>query len=96
MAYTQIEYTVAGAIARIDHAWPEIRNAESSVLLDEMDAAPPFAIKLTKRALNRTADIQGFRNALMAHFDTNQLSHVSQEFQAARDRGLASAIKAGR
>ena len=34
MAYTQIEYTIQGAIARIAHNRPEMRNAESSVLLD--------------------------------------------------------------
>ena len=71
-------------------------DAATMALAEEVAAAPPFAIKLTKRALNRTADIQGFRNALMAHFDTHELSHMSQEFQAVRDRGLASAIKAGR
>lgn len=71
-------------------------DAATMALAEEIAAAPPFAIKMTKRSLNRSFDIQGFRNALMAHFDTHQLSHVSQEFLAVRDRGLASAIKAGR
>jgi enoyl-CoA hydratase len=35
----------------------------------------PFAIKLTKRSLNLALDVQGFRNSLMAHFDTHQLAY---------------------
>lgn len=45
MPYTQIEYLVQGAIARINHNRPEMRNAESSTLLDEMDAALAEAVK---------------------------------------------------
>lgn len=54
--------------------------------------APPFAMRLLKRSLNRSADVQGMRQALSAHFDLHQLSHVSQEYEATRDAGLASAI----
>jgi enoyl-CoA hydratase len=59
-------------------------------------AAPPFGLKLLKRSLNRGVDMQGMRQALQAHFDTHQLSHVSEEFKAARDRGLGSAIRKGK
>lgn len=55
--------------------------------------APPFSMRLMKRSLNRSLDVQGFRNALNAHFDTHQLSHVSSEFAAVRDKGLAQAIQ---
>lgn len=65
-------------------------------LANTIARAQPFALKLVKRSLNRTADMQGFRNALNAHFDTHQLSHVSEEFKRARDQGLASAIGRGR
>src|SRR4051794_39943434 len=44
MSYSQIEYRTMGAIARINHNRPELRNAESSVLLDEMDAALRVAV----------------------------------------------------
>lgn len=57
---------------------------------------PEFSLKILKRSLNRTADIQGLRNALHAHFDTHQLSHVSEAFKKVRDAGMASAIKAGK
>jgi len=62
-------------------------------LAQRIAAAPPFGLHLIKRSLNRTADAQGFRTALSAHFDTHQLSHLSEEFQAVRDRGLAQAIQ---
>lgn len=55
--------------------------------------APPFALKLIKRSLNRAADMQGFRSAINAHFDTHQLSHTSEAFKRARDKGLANAIR---
>jgi enoyl-CoA hydratase len=44
--------------------------------------APPFALSMTKRSLNRSADCQGMRNALHAHFDTHELVHNSTEFRA--------------
>ncbi len=59
-------------------------------------AAPPFAIRLMKRSLNRSLDVQGLRTALSAHFDTHQLSHMTQEFSRVRDAGLAKAIQSGK
>jgi len=59
-------------------------------------AAPPFTLKILKRSLNRVADIQGLRTSLQAHFDTHQLSHVTEAFKSARDTGLAAAIRAGK
>ena len=57
---------------------------------------PPFALQLTKRSLNRTADLQGFRNALNAHFETHQLTHVSEETRLIREQGSAAAISTGK
>ncbi|MGV7219624.1 enoyl-CoA hydratase [Bradyrhizobium sp. UFLA05-112] len=54
--------------------------------------APPFSLMLVKRSLNRVADMQGFRTALHAHFDTHQLSHVAEAFKAAKQRGLSKTI----
>jgi enoyl-CoA hydratase len=71
-------------------------EAATTALAEEIAAAPPFAIKLTKRSLNRAAEIQGFRSSIMAHFDTHQLAHVSEEFKQMRERGLASAIARGK
>lgn len=70
----------------------ELRR-ETMQLAQRMADAPPFALRLMKRSLNRSLDMQGFRNSLNAHFDTHQLSHMSSEFAAVRDRGLAAAIQ---
>jgi enoyl-CoA hydratase len=51
-------------------------------LAQRIAMAPPFALRLTKRSLNRSADCQGLRNALQAHFDTHELAHNSAEFTA--------------
>lgn len=68
-------------------------EAKTMELARHIAKAEPFGLKLVKRSINRTLDTQGLRAALHAHFDTHQLSHVSEGFRAARDRGLASAIQ---
>lgn len=61
--------------------------------------APPFAIRMTKKSLNRGLDMMGFRPFLQAHHHTHLLAHQSNEtkrlyatmnstnvIQAAKDR----------
>lgn len=62
-------------------------------LAQRIAKAPRFGLHLIKRSINRTLDSQGLRTALSAHFDTHQLSHLSEGFLTARDRGLANAIQ---
>ena len=62
-------------------------------LANDIAKAPPFAIKMLKRSLNRTADMQGFRNAIQAHFDLHELCHTTQEYKAVRAGGLAATIE---
>lgn len=72
-------------------------EAKTLELAQKIAGAPPFGARLTKRSLNRTADIQGFRNSLSAHFDTHQITHVTAETWKIRDDGGASrAISAGK
>ncbi len=71
-------------------------EAATMALAEDIAAAPPFAIRLTKRSLNRAADMAGFRNAINAHFDTHQLAHVTEEFKRTREAGLAAAIARGK
>ena len=71
-------------------------EAETLALAQQIARTPPFALALTKRALNRTADFQGFRNALSAHFDTHQVTHVTSETQRLRQAGAGVAIGSGR
>lgn len=67
-------------------------EAETLALANHIAEAPPFGLQLIKRSLNRTRDMAGFREALNAHFDTHQLSHVSEEYlQIWRDRQEAAA-----
>ena len=61
-------------------------------LASDIAKAPPFAMKMLKRSLNRTADMQGFRNAIQAHFDTHELCHTTQEYKEVRAAGLDTAI----
>lgn len=71
-------------------------EAETLALAGRIAETPAFALRLVKKSINRTLDAQGFRNALSAHFDTHQLSHVAEAFKTARDAGLASAIQKGK
>lgn len=84
----------AHAIGMVNRVVPDAELAEAAMALAQQIAkAPPFGLRLIKRSINRTLDAQGLRTALAAHFDTHQLSHLSEGFLQARDRGLAKAIQ---
>lgn len=96
MLYTgeKVDAHEALRIGMVNRVVPEAELDDATLALARRIAqAPPFGLRLIKRSLNRTADAQGFRTALSAHFDTHQLSHLSEEFQAVRERGLAQAIQ---
>jgi enoyl-CoA hydratase len=96
MLYTgeKVDAQEALRIGMVNRVVPEAELDDATLALARRIAqAPPFGLRLIKRSLNRTADAQGFRTALSAHFDTHQLSHLSEEFQAVRERGLARAIQ---
>jgi enoyl-CoA hydratase len=57
--------------------------------------APTFAVQLVKRSLNRSMDASGMRQALSAHFDVHQLSHVTNEYKKTNSKGLSAAIDRG-
>jgi len=85
-------------IGMVNRVVPRAELEEATLALaNNIAEAAPFALKLTKRSLNRAMDMQGFRNALTAHFDTHQLSHVSDAFNKQRAQaGLDGAIARGR
>jgi enoyl-CoA hydratase len=96
MLYTgaRISAEEALQIGLVNRVFPDAELAEQTLALAQQIAkAPPFGLRLIKRSINRTLDAQGLRTALAAHFDTHQLSHLSDGFLAARDRGLSSAIQ---
>lgn len=68
---------------------------ETLALAQRVAQAPPFALQVLKKSLNRSVDVQGMRQALSAHFDLHQLSHVSEEYRRTKEAGLASAIQRG-
>ena len=71
-------------------------QAATQALADDVAKAYPFAAKMIKRSLKRTADIQGFRAAVQAHFDSHQLSHASDEYNRLRQAGMSEAIGRGK
>ena len=79
-----------GMVARLV---PRIElEAATMELAEHIATMPPFALRLVKRSLHRTLDIQGFRASLMAHFDTHQISHVSEEFKQKTSAGFTKPI----
>lgn len=66
---------------------------DTLALAQRIAKAPPFAMQLLKKSLNRSMDVQGMRQALSAHFDVHQLSHVTEEYRRTKQAGLASAIQ---
>jgi enoyl-CoA hydratase len=82
------------AIGLVNRVVPDDVLGEKTLeMAQQIAKAPSFGLHLIKRSLNRTLDAQGLRTALSAHFDTHQLSHLSEGFTRARDQGLASAIQ---
>ena len=71
-------------------------EAATLALAQEIATAPPFALRLVKRSLNRVMDAQGLRLALAAHFDTHQLSHQTTEFKRTMETGLDKTIAQAR
>lgn len=84
-------------IGMVNHVVPRAElEARTYALADKIASSPPFALRLLKRSLNRTADMQGFRNALSAHFDTHQVTHATDETMRIRRDGASGAIARGR
>ena len=66
---------------------------ETLALANRIAQAPPFALRLTKRSIHRTLDMRGWRTSLQAHFDTHELSHLSDEFVQRRAKGRRGTIE---
>ena len=83
----------AHRVGMVNRVFPRASLEEGALALaNEVAKAPPFALKMLKRSLNRTADMQGFRNAIQAHFDTHELCHTTQEYRNIRANGLGATI----
>jgi enoyl-CoA hydratase len=62
-------------------------------LANHIALAPPIGIRMMKRSLNRTADIQGFRNSINAHFDTHILSTSTREHINLASGGMKTSME---
>src|SRR6266540_268652 len=94
--YTGQRITAAEAHAwgMINHVVPRTDLESTTLALAErIAAAPPIAIRMLKRSLNRTLDMQGFRNSIHAHFDTHLLSSSTNEFRDMVARGMEQSMK---
>lgn len=77
----------------VNHVVPRAELEEFTLkLANRIAEAPPIGIRMMKRSLNRHMDIQGFRNAVMAHFDTHILSTSTQEHRDISARGMRESI----
>jgi enoyl-CoA hydratase len=84
----------AHALGMVNEVVPRAELEQATYALAiKIAESSPFALRLMKRSLNRTAEIQGFRSALDAHFDTHQLSHMSTEAQTRQAAGFDATIK---
>lgn len=78
----------------VNHVVPRAELERFTLALAQRIAeAPPIAMRMIKRSLNRTADMQGFRNAIQAHFDTHLLSSSTQEFETIKARGMSRSMQ---
>lgn len=87
----------AHRIGMINRIVPRAELESATLALARQIAlTPPFAMKLMKRSLNRTFEIQGIRSALSAHFETHQITHVTDETRMIRRGGAGAAISKGK
>ena len=61
-------------------------------LANKIAEAPPVAMHVLKRSLNRTSDIQGFRNSILAHFDTHVFTHATEEHKKLVAKGMEASM----
>ena len=86
----------AKAMGMVNRVVPTDRlDEETMTLAQQVAKAPPFALQILKKSLNRSVDVQGMRQALSAHFDLHQLSHLSEEYRQTKEAGLANALIKG-
>lgn len=81
----------------VNHVVPRAELEEFTLkLANRIAEAPPYAIKMLKRSLNRVADIQGYTSSLNAHFDTHIVSQSSKEFWGIVNKGLDKSVAAAK
>ena len=82
-------------IGMVNRVVPRAELDDAAMALAQHIAkAPPFSMQLLKKSLNRSMEVQGLKEALSAHFDLHQLSHVTDEYRkTTANAGLEGGIK---
>jgi enoyl-CoA hydratase len=81
----------------VNHVVPRTELEDFTMnLAQHIAKAPPIGMRMMKRSLNRTADNMGFRNSIMAHFDTHILSTSTQEHRDVAAAGMRESIAAAK
>jgi enoyl-CoA hydratase len=65
-------------------------EATAMEIAETIGKAPPFAMQMMKRSLNRNLDAQGYSVMMSAHFDTHQLVHTASKSTASAAERLAN------
>lgn len=77
----------------VNHVVPRAELEQHTLALaNRIAEAPPMAMRMLKRSMNRTADMMGFRTSVMAHFDTHQLTHCTDEHRAIVEAGMQASM----
>ncbi len=78
----------------VNHVVPRAELEDFTLkLANHIALAPPVGIRMMKRSLNRSADMMGFRNSIMAHFDTHILSTSTKEHYSVAAAGMNASMQ---
>ena len=70
----QVDAARALAMGIVNHVVPAGTDFDKAMALArDLTAAAPVSVQLTKRAINRTFEVMGMRQALLAALDTDVL-----------------------
>jgi enoyl-CoA hydratase/carnithine racemase len=50
-------------------------DTQTRALAERIAAMPPFGLRMAKRAVNQTLDVQGFSTAIQSVFDIHEVGH---------------------
>ena len=96
----QVDAERARQVGIVNHVVPQGKELEKAMALArDFAAAAPLSVQLTKRAINRTYEFMGMRQALLAALDTDVLIESTggperAEFnRIRREQGLKAALE---
>ncbi len=96
----QVDARRAMALGIVNHVVPAGQELDKALAIaNDVAACAPLSVQLTKRAINRTYDMMGIRDALLAALDTDVLIEAQggperAEFnRLRREKGLKAALE---